>query len=827
MATMMKVEKSLSPVRSKIYVTNKQNVQYKIFGDSINIKKYVAIVLDSSEGMGYYKLDGARTRFDVMKENAIRLIEKFKNSPETEICIFSYSDVAKETSGFMRVDGDSNAANREELARKIKGLVSENNSNLGDGMRRAYWKLKNLPMDGVKCMILMTAGEPDMFTTVSEHLYHDFETLDGNIDFITNNNASSNVYADYSSAVRYGQEMAKFIAAEKIMTFAVGFNKEESYKLEAIAAYCEIKKKADGKHYYHVEGLKDIDNVCSGVLGEIEALYPLKVLFKETMPKGVKVLSVPEGFTSTVNADGAYEISSEIQSMALNKVDDLGNLAINSWTGIVGIQYTSEGRKEFDNFEINYKDRYGNPATAEFVNRLGVDVLIDTIPPVTSCSLSGITKDSKWYSSDIQVTLTASDGIEGTDVAKIEYKLEGQDWQKYEVPFTVISEGTTKLYFRAVDNAGNVEIEKSAILNIDKTAPVVSCSLIGKKGDIDNWFVSDVQVVLTALDEPQSSNSGVSKIQYRFEDGNWLDYNAPVIATSEGVTKIFFKAVDNVGNTSAEKSVAIQIDKTGPVLTTPADLTYLASGDSVCLSTIGQATAKDLLSGVRSITNNSSMVFPVGSTAVTWTTVDGNGNKSTGVEYVTIQNPKLPGDCQYDIIRVAQSDYKIWFTANGFVPSSLRVKVKVGGAEDTINEMVLNNGVWEYQLKGIAANIDVKYSFTFTKDLTKYSTTERVYKTTSDNAIDSDYTKGVKNISASEAKIWFKANQFTAGSVKVCYSLDGAGQANVYMAKNDNWELSLTPLTNGSTIKYYFLFTKGSDVMQYKTPEYTYIHYRG
>lgn len=826
MATMIKVEKSLSPVRSKTYVTNKQEMQYKIFGDVINVKKYIAIVLDCSEAMGYYKLDGARNRFEVMKENAIRIIEKFKNSPETQVCIFAYTDMAKEVSEFVRIDGDSNIANREKLVKLINGLVSENNSNLGDGMRKAYWKLKKLPNDGLKSMVIMSGGEPNMFTTVSEHLYHDFETLQGNIDFITNDNASNYVYADYSSAVRYCQEVAKFINVEKINTFVLGFNKNESYKLEAISSACGVRENLDGKHYLRIEGLKDLDKACGHILNEIECKYPLEVSFKENMPAGVKVLSVPEGFTLNLKPDGTYEIDGKVQGMILDKIDEFGGFRVNPWTCTIGLQYCSDGKKEFNALEVLSKDRYGNPLVAEMVNKCEVDILIDTIPPVTTCTLNGISKDNNWYSSDIEVMLTATDGVEGTEVEKIQYKLGKSEWQIYKEPFIVRNEGITTLDYRAVDNAGNIEADRTIDLKIDKTAPVVKCSLNGTKGELNNWFVSDVEVVLSAEDEPIGNNSGVEKIQYKFENGIWQDYNMPISVLDEGMTSLYYRSIDKVGNVSIEKNTVVQIDKSGPIITAPTNLTYIASGNSVALSNIGNATAKDELSGVKTITNDSIKEFQVGSTVVTWKAIDGNGNVSTSIENITIENPKLPGQYQYDIIRTGQASYKVWFVANGFIPSSLRVKVRTNGYDETTYEMALNDGVWECKLNNLPMNSVIRYVFVYTKNGANYKTDESYYKVTAYNAIDSDYTKGIKNISLSEAKIWFRTNQFTSNNVKFCYAVDNVCYDCVHMFNNNNvWEFSYGNLSNGCAIKYYFIYNKGTDV-EYRTPEYSYVHYR-
>lgn len=827
MSAMMKVERSVIPEDSTIFVTNKQNIQYKIFGDYINIKKYIAIVIDCSESMDYYKLDGARSRFNVLKENAAKFINKFKNSPETQICIFTYSDLARQFVDFTRVDGDNNSVNRDALINDINAFKSEKNSNLGDGMRKAYWKLKALPNDGVKFMVIMTDGEADMFTTISEHSYYDFQSLEGNIDFITSNNDSRNVYDDYSAAVRYGQEMGKFITEENIMTFAIGFNEEESYKLEAVAASSGASKKTNGKHYYHVQGLRDIDNVCNGIFEEINADYPVNVSFFDLIPKGIKVLTVPEGFELSFQEDGSYKVSGEIPNVKLSKVDDLGNFAVNQEIVTIGIQYTEEGTKDFSGLRIGYNDRYGNPAIGELINNLVVEVFVDTTPPVTTCSLNGVTKDGNWYSSDIEVTLTAIDINDDTGVSQIEYKLESEAWNVYEAPFIVSTEGSNTLAFRSIDNGGNIEKEKFASLNIDKTAPVVSYSLSGKEGDLDNWFVSDVQVALTAADKPEGNNSGVSRIEYKFENEEWEAYISPIMATSEGKNKLYSRAIDNVGNTSDEKVKEIQIDKTGPIISVPPDLTYTASGDSVYLNNIGEASATDELSGVRSITNNSSKIFSVGSTEVIWTAVDKNGNKSTGVEHITIDNPPLPIDYQYGIIRLSELDYKIWFKSNDASLISLRVKVKVGQEEERISEMYIKNNIWEYNLNDVQLNSNIRYSFTYISDGKKHMTEVRIYKTTIDNAIDSYYTKGVINRSEDEAIIWFKTNGFIAETVKLCYRMNGynSNKGCIYMVQDNKWSLSIGGINKNRIIKYYFIFTKETGIM-YKTPEYTYIHYR-
>lgn len=823
-STMMRVERVLNPDLSRVCIPNTQDVHYKIAGDPVTVKKYIALVLDCSEGMGYYKLDGAKTRLDVMKESASRLIQKFTNSPETQICIFAYSDNAYALTELLQVDGDNNKDNAAALINVINSLSSRQNSNLGDGMRKAYWKLKNLPSDGLKCMILMNAGEPNMFTTVSEHLYHDFETMEGNIDYLIKDGEGNHVYADYQSAVRYGLEIAKWIAAEKINTFAVGLNSEESYKLEAIAAACKAGTTADGKHYYHVPGLKDIDYMCDGILNKIQADIPLKVSFSEIIPKGVDIISVPEGFQSILQSDGSYRVSGEIDGITLSKIDNNGDFTIKPWEGIIKVKYATEGNKDFNAIELRYIDPYANSHLAQIADSISVYAYLDVIPPVTVCALNGKKSANEWYSSDITVTLTASDSPDGSGVAKTEYHFEGADWQEYTSPFIVTYEGITAVYFRSSDIAGNIEAEKNVMLYIDKTPPITTCSFVGTKGKLDGWFTSDVKVVLTASD-PNTSNSGIAKIQYRFEGMTWQDYTAPAMVSSEGKTDIFYRSLDNVGNIEAEKSAVLYVDKTGPVLTPPTDINYMASGDYVRLSSIGEAAAVDALSGVESIASIPSELFHAGVTQVIWKAVDLNGNVSTETQSVTIQTPPPSFEYSYGVIRVNQSDFKIWFIPNGFIPGNLTVRYKLRGGTNTESTMGYSNGIWEYELKGLS-NTVLEYSFSYTKDMDhKENTPTNVYEVTGDVAIDSEYTENVVNLSPSEAKILFNTIGVSK-SVEVIYSINNKNlQGRIMINNNNTWEALIGGLINGTVVNYAFRFINESNY-QYNTPWYTYTHYR-
>ncbi|HZD60688.1 MAG TPA: Ig-like domain-containing protein, partial [Anaerolineae bacterium] len=86
-------------------------------------------------------------------------------------------------------------------------------------------------------------------------------------------------------------------------------------------------------------------------------------------------------------------------------------------------------------------------------------------------SLDGTQGENGYHTSDVTVTLAATDNLSG--VARTEYSLDGTNWTTYTGPFAVATEGTTTVYCRSVDNAGNEENPKQEVIKIDKVAPTI------------------------------------------------------------------------------------------------------------------------------------------------------------------------------------------------------------------------------------------------------------------------------------------------------------------------------------------------------------------
>ena len=95
----------------------------------------------------------------------------------------------------------------------------------------------------------------------------------------------------------------------------------------------------------------------------------------------------------------------------------------------------------------------------------------DLIPPVTTIGPSGTPGENGYYTSDVTVTLSATDI--GSGVARTEYSFDEITWTTYTAPFLITAEGTTTVYYRSIDNAENTETTKQEVVKIDRVPPTI------------------------------------------------------------------------------------------------------------------------------------------------------------------------------------------------------------------------------------------------------------------------------------------------------------------------------------------------------------------
>jgi gliding motility-associated-like protein len=109
-----------------------------------------------------------------------------------------------------------------------------------------------------------------------------------------------------------------------------------------------------------------------------------------------------------------------------------------------------------------------------------------------------------------------------------------------------------------------------------------------------------------------------------------------------GTTTVTWTVRDASGNTETTTQKVTVLDTMNPTIVAPIDVTVTAN--STCAATavvLGTPTTADNCS-VASITNDAPATFPLGTTTVTWTIVDGSGNTATATQLVKVVDRTAP-----------------------------------------------------------------------------------------------------------------------------------------------------------------------------------------
>jgi len=152
---------------------------------------------------------------------------------------------------------------------------------------------------------------------------------------------------------------------------------------------------------------------------------------------------------------------------------------------------------------------------------LVADAEPDTLAPGTNAAVTPSAPDGQngWYTTDVAVALDATDNCAG--VAATEYSTDGgQTWQPYVAAFTVGDEGSHTILYRSKDRAGNTETVRELLLNIDKTAPLITLSATPSI----IWPANNGSVNVSITGSASDSVSGLASVSYAVTD----EYGAPL-----------------------------------------------------------------------------------------------------------------------------------------------------------------------------------------------------------------------------------------------------------------------------------------------------------
>ena len=227
----------------------------------------------------------------------------------------------------------------------------------------------------------------------------------------------------------------------------------------------------------------------------------------------------------------------------------------------VEVSVTAEGSHLF-----KYYASDNGTSTVE-ATKTGGYVNIDKTAPVTTVApaLAGGTGLSPWFNAAVTVTLTATDTVSGVPTGGSSYRLnDDPNPTVYVSPFTVNTQGSTKLTYRSFDRAQNFEATQTAYVNIDTSIPTVSATTSPSRSS--GWYNKDVVVTLTGVD----TVSGIVKTQYRLQTDPlpaWTDAvgnQFTVLAGDNALETFGYQALDKAGNVSAAASLQLKMDSIKP-----------------------------------------------------------------------------------------------------------------------------------------------------------------------------------------------------------------------------------------------------------------------
>ena len=239
---------------------------------------------------------------------------------------------------------------------------------------------------------------------------------------------------------------------------------------------------------------------------------------------------------------------------------------------------------------VSYKalDNAGN-ASAIATVKVNLDVPDrDVTPPVTAA----LGVDGAWHRTPVQIRLWATDPgtYQVSGVAYTEYRVDGGSWCRDTLqPLIPAPAGTTHSYvvgYRSADNAGNVEVEKTANVNIDTAPPVTSVAGVPASG----WTNAPVTLTLSATD----AGCGVATTEYAVDGGAWTP-GTTVVVSGDGQHTVQYRSTDALGNAESPGTVQFGIDTVAPTSSFTADRApaWTEAGLSVWFTVTFSYTAAD------------------------------------------------------------------------------------------------------------------------------------------------------------------------------------------------------------------------------------------
>jgi len=219
---------------------------------------------------------------------------------------------------------------------------------------------------------------------------------------------------------------------------------------------------------------------------------------------------------------------------------------------------------------------YGGDNVENVSSKQTFSFIIDNSPPETTFSVSAQILNilnSNYLPVGSEITFTAADTYSG--VKNIYYKINNNDFIKYENPVNLNTSGTFVIEYYAEDNLGHIENSRAFIVTTpypDMTPPETTLHLsqVPYVGNFQEYLNLQGYAKLTAIDKLgplDGTATGVAGIEYKIDtEENWTAYGSlDKITFSEGIHTLYYRSYDFIPNIEKAQSKTISIDGIAPV----------------------------------------------------------------------------------------------------------------------------------------------------------------------------------------------------------------------------------------------------------------------
>jgi len=310
-----------------------------------------------------------------------------------------------------------------------------------------------------------------------------------------------------------------------------------------------------------------VGNSISSTTGKFEIIHdmqPPRITISISEPKYITQLST--------------YVSVQTQ-FTLIAIDDLINIGDGKGFGVKEIKYRiDEGDWQVYTGTFTIPIESSHTITYYSIDVIGnteqakeLEIIVDTIPPETSVSMSQpkyenyITSQTKIdiIAIDPSIPLGTSSGTIPSGVKRTNYSINNLEFMQYTSTFNITGDdGIYTIKYYSVDNVENTEVVKSTTVKLDNTPPVTIISIDYPKyiNGEKTWITSTTPIRLNAVDD----GCGVSIRNYKIDETDWQIYTSSFIIGTEGEHTIYYCSKDNLNNIEQIKSKTVIIDNTSP-----------------------------------------------------------------------------------------------------------------------------------------------------------------------------------------------------------------------------------------------------------------------